>query len=107
MSERYLVLEIDVSENFFACQAARSATLVMNLVVLVVFLLTAYFALGGELFEADSLDRRANYESFIVGFMTLFQSKTILETHARELSALFLMDLQCAVALTWTINVQS
>ena len=91
----------------FVCQAARSATMVMNLVILIVFLLTAYFALGGELFEDGSLDRRANYESFVLGFMTLFQSKSILETHVRELSALFPVALQCAAALTWTINVQS
>ena len=57
-------------------EAARSATLVMNLVLVLLVFLTSYLCLGQELFVESSLDARANFDSFIVGFMTLFQIMT-------------------------------
>lgn len=57
-------------------EAARSATLVMNLVLVLFFFLTSYLCLGQELFVSGSLDARANFDTFLVGFMTLFQIMT-------------------------------
>lgn len=107
-------------------QAAQSATLVLNLVLVLLFFLTSYLLLGskvnlfapqlqtllpvclpvclsaclhpppppplfphtpahtlvipyaprGQLFDSGSLDERANFESFVVGFATLFQIMT-------------------------------
>ena len=47
----------------------------MNLLFVVGIFLMAYLACGGVLFEEGSLDARANYDHFVQGFITLFQSK--------------------------------
>ena len=57
-------------------EAVRSASLVINLVIILVFFLIAYYALGEQLFAPGALDPRANFESFLSGTVMLFQIMT-------------------------------
>jgi hypothetical protein len=95
-------------------QLAHSATLVMNLLFVVGIFLMAYLACGGVLFEEGSLDARANYDHFVQGFITLFQSKfkglitffseysskLFCKRMSESLSVVIFRALQCAVVLT-------
>ena len=57
-------------------EAVRSASLVLNLVVVLIFFIIGYFCLGERMFQDAGLDSRSNFDSFSVGFITLFQIMT-------------------------------
>lgn len=54
-------------------EITRSASLMMNLVILLMFFVVAYYGLGAKLLPQDQLDERTNFDKFFVGFVTLIQ----------------------------------